>query len=93
MVQVVRGVILSLRYRVGRVGGYRRVVGIIMDLEGGWVVRLIHRSGARVMFLFMYLHIIRGIVYRGVKMRVVWVSGVVVLMVCMGVSFLGYVLP
>nr|YP_008854347.1 cytochrome b [Pallisentis celatus]AFK50139.1 cytochrome b [Pallisentis celatus] len=93
LVQSVSGVLLSLFYSVGVFGGYESVVSIMQMVEGGWLVRFVHSGGASVMFLLVYLHIIRGVVFSGLKSRLVWLSGVVIMMVLMAVSFLGYVLP
>lgn len=93
IIQILSGLILRLVYKVGDQGGYFSVIYIIIDLDFGWVIRLIHRVGSRLLFLLLYLHIVRGVVYRGVKIAKVWLSGVVILIICMGVSFLGYVLP
>nr|AFJ14707.1 cytochrome b [Pomphorhynchus laevis] len=91
--QVVSGVVLSFYYSVGPMGGFWPVVSIMQDVWGGWFVRFTHSSGASVFMLVMYLHLLRGLMYGGFKKAGVWVSGVLVMLVVMGVSFLGYVLP
>lgn len=93
VVQIVSGVVLSLHYRVADEGAFWQVVGIMQEVGGGWVVRFVHRSGARVFFLCLYLHLFRGLLYGGFLKGGVWIRGVVILLMVIGVSFLGYVLP
>nr|YP_010269816.1 cytochrome b [Pomphorhynchus laevis]AFI44250.1 cytochrome b [Pomphorhynchus laevis]AFJ14755.1 cytochrome b [Pomphorhynchus tereticollis]AFJ14767.1 cytochrome b [Pomphorhynchus tereticollis] len=93
IMQVVSGVVLSFYYSVGLSGGFWPVVGIMQDVWGGWFVRFTHSSGASIFMLLIYLHLLRGFLYGSFKKTGVWISGVFVMLVVMGVSFLGYVLP
>ena len=43
-------------------------------------------------FLFLYLHIGRGLYYGSYKLLGVWLVGVVLFILVMGAAFLGYVL-
>nr|AHB82309.1 cytochrome b [Hebesoma violentum] len=92
-IQVLTGFLLSLFYSVQVEGGYTSVVSIMMDTANGWVIRLLHSFGSSALFMLLYLHVFRGLSYSGVKNSKAWLSGLLVFMVCMGVSFLGYVLP
>ncbi len=67
---------------------------ITRDVLGGWFIRSLHIIGASTFFIFVFLHMLRGIHYNSYwKNPLVWVTGVVVLLILMLVSFLGYVLP
>ena len=67
---------------------------ITRDVLGGWFVRSLHIVGASTFFMFIFLHMVRRIHYRSFwKNSLVWVLGVVILLVLMLASFLGYVLP
>nr|UTM92262.1 cytochrome b [Bolbosoma capitatum] len=92
-VQVVSGLILSLFYTVGVDGSFWSVVYIMQDVGYGWVVRFIHSSGVSVFFICLYLHTFRGLIYGSFSKVGVWLSGLVILLMVMGISFLGYVLP
>nr|QDM37029.1 cytochrome b [Centrorhynchus milvus] len=93
VVQVVSGLLLSLFYKVGSEGSFWEVVYIMQEVGGGWVIRLVHSSGVSVFFICLYLHLLRGLAYGSFEKVCVWVSGVAILFMVMGVSFLGYVLP
>nr|YP_009241149.1 cytochrome b [Plagiorhynchus transversus]AMK97082.1 cytochrome b [Plagiorhynchus transversus] len=93
LMQVVSGLILSLFYSVGPDGGFWSLVAIMQEVWMGWCVRFIHSAGVSVFFFCVYLHVFRGVLYGGFLKKGVWVSGVLVLFMLMGVSFMGYVLP
>jgi len=52
-----------------------------------------HSSGASLIFLFLYVHIARGFYFRSFRKALVWHTGLVIFLLMMGVSFLGYTLP
>lgn len=94
-VQVASGCFLAWSY----VASYDITFGVVdYMLRDGvmlWSVRAMHSTGASAVLLFMYAHLLRSLVF-GVAARVhlgVWVSGVLVWLLMMGVAFMGYVLP
>ena len=93
LVQLVSGVFLSIHYVRWVGGSFDRVVHIMRDVEGGWFVRVLHSNGARGMFLFMFIHVGRGLYYDSYLKIETWFSGVRILILAMGTAFLGYVLP
>nr|YP_009121987.1 cytochrome b [Southwellina hispida]AIO11163.1 cytochrome b [Southwellina hispida] len=93
VVQVFSGLALSLFYTVGSEGSYWEVVYIMQEVWGGWLIRFVHSSGVSLFFICLYLHLYRGLMYGSYVKVKVWLSGLVVLLWVMGVSFLGYVLP
>jgi len=72
---------------------FESVVNMTQDSNYGWLFRLLHARGARWYFLFIYLHMGRGIYYKRYKLKIVWVIGVIIYLVSMGIAFIGYVLP
>lgn len=65
------------------------------DVNYGWMIRYIHANVASFFFIFVYLHICRGLYYGSYKApRVLpWTIGVIILVLMMATAFLGYVLP
>jgi len=93
IIQILSGLFLSFYYGLGR-SPFAVVDLITRDIIGGWFVRSIHIIGASTFFIFVFLHMLRSIYYRSYwKNSLVWVVGVVILLILMMVSFLGYVLP
>lgn len=65
-----------------------------IEVFTGDIVQLIHANFPRFIFFFLYIHIIKGLVFNSFsKIKIVWVSGLVLFVLLIGVSFLGYVLP
>ena len=69
------------------------VIIIYQDVRYGWLLRLIHSTGATFFFIFLYLHIGRGLYYGSYVYPEVWNIGVLILLLVIGAAFLGYVLP
>lgn len=92
-IQLVSGVFLSFRY-VRRVDCAFGSVDLIMrDVLCGSIVRIIHSNGATFFFLFLYIHMFRGLYYFSYRYREVWMIGCIIFVLSMAVAFLGYVLP
>jgi quinol-cytochrome oxidoreductase complex cytochrome b subunit len=94
-VQIVSGVIIAWSYVASYECTFLVLDYMLRDGELMFVQRACHANGAALVFLFMYLHLIRSFVF-GVASRVhpgVFTTGVIVLLVMMGIAFMGYVLP
>ena len=65
------------------------------DVSNGWAIRYIHANTASFFFIFVYMHIGRGLYYGSYKepRMLLWNIGVIILVVMMATAFLGYVLP
>lgn len=65
---------------------------IMRDVNYGWMIRYLHANGASFFFIFVYLHIARGMYYGSYKSpRILpWSIGVIILVLMMGTAFLGY---
>lgn len=59
----------------------------------GWLLRVSHANGARFFFLFMFIHIGRGLYYGSFRFKKTWLRGVTILLLSIATAFLGYVLP
>lgn len=66
---------------------------IMRDVNYGWLIRYLHANGASFFFIFVYLHIARGMYYGSYKSpRILpWSIGVIILVLMMGTAFLGYI--
>nr|QGI24862.1 cytochrome b [Hiatella sp. J HML-2015]WMW23651.1 cytochrome b [Hiatella sp. J YW-2023] len=94
VVQIISGLILSLFYVPGSLeDAFDSVQFIERDVNGGWVLRGIHMSGASSFFLYLYCHVGRGLYFGSYDNKKTWSMGVLILLLCMLEGFLGYVLP
>lgn len=63
VIQLVTGILLATRFRASPLLSFESVVNIIQDTNYGWLLRLLHSTGASFFFLFVYLHVGRGLYF------------------------------
>jgi ubiquinol-cytochrome c reductase cytochrome b subunit len=63
VLQIFSGLFLSFYYGLGS-SPFSVVDLITRDILGGWFVRSLHIIGASRFFVFIFLHMLRGIFYR-----------------------------
>lgn len=92
-IQIVTGLFLSIHYAPNIILAFSSVVHISQDVNYGWILRSIHANGASIFFLFLYLHIGRGIYYGSYNLIETWNIGVLLFILTIATAFIGYVLP
>src|SRR5919205_159109 len=95
LVQAVTGVILALYYKPSPAEAYGSIQHITNDLTLGWLVRGMHRWGASVFIILLFLHMGRVFLFGAYKYprELNWLIGVLLLLMAMGEGFTGYLLP
>src|SRR5437763_9378906 len=94
--QAVTGVFLAMYYRPDASGGaYESMRYITDDAFLGQFVRGMHKWGASVMIILVFLHMGRVFFYGAYKYprALTWVIGVVLLILTLVMGFTGYLLP
>nr|YP_073350.1 cytochrome b [Graptacme eborea]AAT98392.1 cytochrome b [Graptacme eborea] len=93
MIQIITGIFISMHYMNSIDLAFFSVSHLSRDVNLGWLIRSIHANGASFFFLFMYIHIGRGLYYGSHKNLETWNLGVILFIMTMATAFLGYVLP
>jgi menaquinol-cytochrome c reductase cytochrome b subunit len=103
IVQAVTGVILAMYYKpsaeinpeTGNPIAYDSIVSITNDVTLGWLVRGMHRWGASVFIILLFLHMGRVFLFGAYKYprELNWLVGAVLLLMAMGEGLTGYLLP
>jgi quinol---cytochrome c reductase cytochrome b subunit, bacillus type len=95
IVQAVTGVILAMYYQPTPDGAYSSIQNITDHVTMGWLVRGMHRWGASVFIILMFLHMGRVFLFGAYKYprELNWVIGVLLLVMGMTEGFTGYLLP
>jgi ubiquinol-cytochrome c reductase cytochrome b subunit len=95
IIQILTGAFLAMHYQPNVDFAFNSVEHIMRDVNNGWIVRYIHANVASFFFIFVYMHIGRGLYYSSYKSPrvLVWFIGVIILILMMAIAFLGYVLP
>lgn len=92
-IQILTGLFLSIHYVPNIELAFSSVVHISQDVNYGWILRSVHANGASIFFLFLYLHIGRGIYYGSYNLTETWNIGIILFILTMATAFMGYVLP
>jgi menaquinol-cytochrome c reductase cytochrome b subunit len=95
LVQAVTGVILAMYYKPDPDRAYESIQNIQNDLTLGWLVRGMHKWGASVFIILMFLHMGRVFLFGAYKYprELNWVIGALILIMGMAEGFTGYLLP
>ena len=94
--QAITGVFLAMYYRPDASGGaYESVRYLTDDAFLGQTVRAMHKWGASVMIILIFLHMARTFFFGAYKYprELTWIIGVVLLILTLAMGFTGYLLP
>jgi len=92
VIQVITGILLAFYYVRGSLG-WESVIEITREVNGGWLLRLIHANTASFVFLILFIHFFRGVTQRSFYLKGPWLRGWVIIVLTIMSAFLGYVLP
>lgn len=90
--QILTGTFLAIYYSNDSILAFSRVQYIMYEVNFGWVFRIFHFNGARLFFIFLYLHIFKGLFFIRYRLKKVWMSGLTIYLLVMIEAFMGYVL-
>jgi menaquinol-cytochrome c reductase cytochrome b subunit len=95
LVQAATGVVLAMYYQPGPTTAYPSILHITNDIWGGWLVRGMHKWGASVFIILMFMHMGRVFLFGSYKYprELNWVIGVLLLALGLAEGFTGYLLP
>jgi len=91
--QVITGLLLASHYTADTSIAFDRVISISRETSWGAILRVVHLNGASLYFIFLYIHIRRGLYYGSYSYTMTWLTGFIILILSIMVAFLGYVLP
>lgn len=93
--QLVTGFWLTLFYTPSAVGAFHSIQYIMRDVNYGWLFRYMHTTGASALFIVLYLHIFRGLLYGSYQKprELVWILGMLLFFLLVLEACFGYLLP
>jgi ubiquinol-cytochrome c reductase cytochrome b subunit len=91
-IQIVSGIILATRFSGHSDISFDSVIIIYQDSNYGWLIRLVHSTGASFFFLFIYLHIGRGLYYGSYIYPELWNIGVIIYFILIGTAWVTFYL-
>lgn len=91
--QILRGIILTFYYDSSP-NSFYTVWNIHLNVSNGYLLHIVHLNCSSFIFIFIYLHILKGILFSAfLHQSLIWLRGCLVMTLIIAVSFLGYVLP
>jgi len=95
LVQLITGVILAMYYKPSPAEAHQSVQHITNDVWGGWLLRGMHRWGASVFIILMFMHMGRVFLFGAYKYprELNWIVGVLLLATGLFEGLTGYLLP
>jgi group I intron endonuclease len=93
IIQILTGAFLAMHYTPNVDFAFNSVEHIMRDVNNGWLIRYTHANVASFFFIFVYMHVGRGLYYSSYKTPrvLVWSIGVIILILMMAIAFLGYI--
>nr|ACY38254.1 cytochrome b [Galea musteloides leucoblephara] len=77
--QIITGLFLAMHYTADTLTAFSSVTHICRDVNYGWLIRYLHANGASMFFIFLYIHIGRGIYYGSYMFMETWNIGIILL--------------
>jgi len=95
VIQIVTGIILTMHYKPDVALAFASIEYIMRDVPAGWFVRYLHSVGASMIFIALYLHMFRGLMYGSHRSprELIWLLGMLLYVAMMAEAFFGYLLP
>uniref|UniRef100_A0A060REW1 ARAD0ZZ00924p n=1 Tax=Blastobotrys adeninivorans TaxID=409370 RepID=A0A060REW1_BLAAD len=92
VIQILTGVFLAMHYSSNIELAFLSVEHIMRDVNYGWWIRYCHANGASFFFIFVYIHMARGLYYGSYRAprAMVWYIGVIIFLLMIITGFLGY---
>lgn len=87
--QVLTGLILIFYFSITD-NSFKSLQYLIYEVKNGWLLRLIHFNGANILFIFLYLHFLKALIYKSYKLIETWFLGILILLFFYIEAFLGY---
>ena len=95
LLQGITGIMLTVYYIPSPDHAYDSIQYIMTGVSYGWLIRGVHHWGASLMVLVVFFHMLRTFFYGAYKYprEFTWVTGVLLLLLTLGMGFTGYLLP
>ena len=91
VIQIATGVTLAMHYTPNVDLAFISVEHIMRDVNYGWMIRYLHANGAAFFFIFIYIHMAKGLYYGSYKAPrvMLWSIGVIIFLLLIITGFLG----
>ena len=93
--QIITGLWLTMFYTPSIAEAFNSVEYIMREVNYGWLLRYMHSTGASALFVVVYLHLFRGLLYGSYQKprELLWLFGMTLFLLLIAEAFFGYLLP
>lgn len=93
--QFITGIWLAMFYMPSAEQAFNSIEFIMRDVNYGWLLRYMHSTGASAIFIVIYLHLFKALLYGSYQKprELLWLIGVVLFILLLAEAFFGYLLP
>lgn len=88
-IQIIIGFILSINY-FQNLNLFDASFNIYYNINFGWAIRLLHRNLTSLIFILIFIHLTRNILFQTFFNKKIWWTGIILLIILILISFLGY---
>lgn len=88
--QIISGFLMTFYYTTNSGISFDMVQYLIIEANSGWFFRIFHMNGSSVLFFFLYIHIFKGLFINRYKLIFVWMRGLLIFVLIIGIAFIGY---
>nr|QXJ80329.1 cytochrome b [Trichuris sp. LO613] len=92
-IQLITGLFLVFYYIPSEMQAFDSVIFLMREVKYGFMLRFFHMNGASLIFVVMYLHMLKGLLNSSYSLTMSWLSGNLIFLLMILVAFMGYVLP
>ena len=91
IILIISGLSLAMHYTPNVLLAFASIEHIMRDVNNGWLLRYLHANGASFFFIWVYLHIARGLFYGSYRTprALLWNIGVIIYILMMATAFIG----
>jgi hypothetical protein len=91
IILIISGLSLAMHYTPNVLLAFSSIEHIMRDVNNGWILRYLHANGASFFFIWVYLHIGRGLYYGSYRKprTLLWNIGVIIYILMMATAFIG----
>ena len=92
IIQVISGLLLVLYYTVEDHLAFNSIQYLIIEVNIGWLIRLLHFNMVSFFFLILFLHLLKALFFFSNRLKLVWFTGLLIFLLIIMEAFLGYAL-
>nr|ACB41354.1 cytochrome b [Tetranychus urticae] len=93
VIQTISGIFVSMHYCNNTLLAFNSYIFLSKIIENGMILQMTQAHFSSIIFIIMYIHIMKSLLNKSFNKKQMWISGNLMLFMIMGSAFIGYVLP